>query len=380
MQLSAVLLRPRAALLAVAVLLAGCADMPTQTDPDVTAVDKRAPKPAPAPTPAPGTRAFFSGAFLGDANSTPERIGPAVAEFAQRSGKHPSLVKTFHNLNCDWSAGAWCGQVVRAVRTASSTNYLAIDLRWTGAPTTGLLDAINAGAADARLIKMARDLAAFGDPVLLEPAWEMNGNWQYAWQGVENGGNATAPARYVSAWRRIVDIFRREGAANVRFVFNPNVGNPVQYGAGTTHWNWYGNYYPGNAYVDYVGAHGFNAPRVWGGSWKGFGETFNGAGADYILSDLASRYPTKPIIVGEFGSDEGTADAKAQWISEAYRTMLNHPNVVGAVWFNMNKEADWRIESSPAAEAAFRAAMAEPRIRVSFDVAASTALSSLAAR
>ena len=54
--------------------------------------------------------------------------------------------------------------------------------------------------------------------------------------------------------------------------------------------------------------------------------------------------------------------------------------MVGAVWFNMNKEADWRIESSPAAEAAFRAAMAEPRIRTAFDVAASTALGSLAAR
>jgi phage/plasmid primase-like uncharacterized protein len=107
---------------------------------------------------------------------------------------------------------------------------------------------------------------------------------------------------------------------------------------------------------------------------------FDGARADHILSDLVSRYPGKPIIVGEFATDEGAGNAKAQWIGDAYRALLNHPNVVGAVWFNMNKEADWRIESSPAAEAAFRAAMAEPRIRVSFDVAASTALGSLAAR
>lgn len=380
MQFSAVLFRPRAAVLAVAVLLAGCADMPTHSDPAANPADKRAPRPAPAPTPTPTTRAFFSGVYLGDAASTPEGIGPGVRDFAARSGKQPSMVKTFHNLNCDFAATGWCGQVARAVRTASSTNYLAIDLRWTGAPTTGLLDAINAGAADARLVKMARDMAAFGDPVLLEPAWEMNGNWSFAWQGVENGADATAPARYVAAWRRMVNIFRREGASNVRFVFNPNVGNPVQYGGGTTHWNWYGNYYPGDAYVDYVGAHGFNAPRVWGGSWKGFSEMFNGASADYILSDLASRYPTKPIIVGEFASEEGAGDAKAQWITDAYKVMLSHPNVVGAVWFNMNKEADWRIQSSPAAEAAFRGAMAEPRIRVAFDLAASTALGSLAAR
>jgi hypothetical protein len=162
--------------------------------------------------------------------------------------------------------------------------------------------------------------------------------------------------------------------------FNPNVGNPVQAGAGTGHWNWYGNYYPGDAYVDYVGAHGFNAPRVWGGRWTGFDEMFDGARADHILSDLVTRYPGKPIIVGEFATDEGAANAKAQWIGDAYLALLNHPNVVGAVWFNMDKEADWRIESSPAAEAAFRAAMAEPRIRVSFDASASTAPGSLAAR
>lgn len=378
MPFSAVLRRPRAAVMVVAALLAACADMPTQaetppTDPGAT--------PAPATPPAQNSaRPFFSGAFLGDANSTPERISTAIAEFTARSGKHPSLVKTFHNLECDWSAGAWCGQLLRSVRAAGSTSFLAIDLRWTGAPEKGLLDAINGGAADARLTAMARGFAAFGDVVLLEPAWEMNGNWQYAWQGMENGANQNAPARYAVAWRRIVDIFRREGATNVRWVFNPNVGNPVQAGAGTSHWNWYGNYYPGDSYVDYVGAHGFNAPKVWGGSWTGFTEMFDGARADHILSDLVSRYPGKPIIVGEFATDEGAGTAKAQWIGDAYRALLNHPNVVGAVWFNMNKEADWRIESSPAAEAAFRAAMAEPRIRTAFAGAASTAPGSLAAR
>jgi hypothetical protein len=366
--------RNAAASLVMAALLAACGDMPTQasTLPEETPGATQPQPAAPAPaTPAPSARPFFNGAFLGDANSTPERIGPAIREFAQRSGKHPSMVKTFHNLECDWAAG-WCGQLLRSVRTAGSTNFLAIDLRWTGAPEKGLLDAINSGAADARFTAMARGFAAFGDVVLLEPAWEMNGNWAYAWQGIENGGDTNAPARYVRAWRRMVDIFRREGATNVRWVFNPNVGNPVAAGAGTGHWNWYGNYYPGDAYADYVGAHGFNAPKVWGGGWQSFGEMFDGARADHILSDLVQRFPGKPIIVGEFATDEGTGDAKARWITEAYAALLQHPNVVGAVWFNMNKEADWRIESSAAAEAAFRAAMAEPRIRTAFDASAAS--------
>lgn len=366
------LLRRPAAALALSALFAACADVPTQasTPPEETP-GATTPEPA-TPPPATSARPFFNGVFLGDANSTPERVGPAIREFAQRAGKHPSMVKTFHNLECDWSAAGWCGQLLRGVRTAGSANYLAIDLRWTGAPEKGLLDAINSGAADARFTAMARGFAAFGDVVLLEPAWEMNGNWAYAWQGIENGGDGNAPAKYVRAWRRMVDIFRREGATNVRWVFNPNVGNPVAAGAGTTHWNWYGNYYPGDTYADYVGAHGFNAPRVWGGSWQSFGEMFDGARADHILSDLVQRFPGKPIIVGEFATDEGTGDAKARWITDAYAALLRHPNVVGAVWFNMNKEADWRIESSPAAEAAFRAAMAEPRIRTAFDASAAT--------
>jgi hypothetical protein len=361
------------AALALSALFAACGDVPTQatTPPDETP-GSSTPEPTPTP-PAASARPFFSGAFLGDANSTPERIGPAIRAFAERSGKHPSMVKTFHDLDCDWSASAWCGQLLRNVRAAGSTSYLAIDTRWAGAPTKGLLDAIIAGAADAKLTAMARGFASFGDVVLLEPAWEMNGNWAYAWQGIENGGDGNAPAKYVRAWRRIVDIFRREGATNVRWVFNPNVGNPVAAGAGTGHWNWYGNYYPGDAYVDYVGAHGFNAPTVWGGSWQSFGEMFDGARADHILSDLANRYPGKPIIIGEFASDEGAGDAKARWITDAYRTLLNHPSVVGAVWFNMDKEADWRIESSTSSEAAFRAVMAEPRIRAAFDVTAVSA-------
>jgi endoglucanase len=370
--------RPLAAAFALATLLAACADVPTQASTPPETPGDTTPAPAPAPvTPAPSARPFFHGAFLGDENSTPERIGPAIRAFAQRSGKQPAMVKTFHNLDCDWSAG-WCGQLLRSVRAAGSTNYLAIDLRWSGAPEQGLLDAINSGAADARLTAMARGFAAFGDVVLLEPAWEMNGNWAYAWQGVANGGDVNAPAKYRRAWQRIVDIFRREGASNVRWVFNPNVGNPVAAGAGTSHWNWYGNYYPGNAYVDYVGAHGFNAPKVWGGPWQSFGEMFDGARADNILSDLVRRYPGKPIIVGEFATDEGSGDAKARWITDAYAALLSHPNVVGAVWFNMNKEADWRIESSAAAEAAFRAAMAEPRIRTAFDASVS-ALGQMAA-
>ncbi|HEX8395064.1 MAG TPA: glycosyl hydrolase [Longimicrobium sp.] len=355
--------RPFLGLLASAALFAACSDMPTQNDAVVDA--KKSPLPPP-PAPTTDTRPFYAGAYLGDAASTPENIGAGITAFAQRSGKRPSLVKTFHDLRCDWSSVGWCGRLARQVDAAGATNYLAVDLRWSGAPATGLLDAINAGQADATLTQMARDFRAFGRPVLLEPGWEMNGNWNYAWQGALNGGEAGGPARFVQAWRRMVDIFRREGATNIRWVWNPNVGNPVAYAAGTSHWNWYANYYPGATYVDYIGAHGFNAPRVWGGSWKSFGEMFDGTSAEHMLSDMAARFPGKPILVGEFATEEGTGTAKATWIKDAYAALKANPAVVGAVWFDANKEADWRIDSTTASLDAFRAAMSDARVQTAF--------------
>jgi len=345
--------------------LSACSDMATSpSDPSIEA--RKSPKPTPPADTATAPRAFYQGAYLGTANSTPERIAAAIREFGQLTGRQPSLVKTFHSLDCDFTAAGWCGQVLRQAATTGATNYVALDLKWTGAPATGLLDAINAGQADARITAVARGIGSVGSVVLLEPGWEMNGDWAFAWQGVANGG-AGGPAKYAAAWRRIVTLFRQAGAGNVRWVFNPNVGNAMTHTAsGAGHWNWYANYYPGDAFVDYVGAHGFNGPTVWNTAWQDFGTMTDGAAADRMLSDLAARYPAKPIIIGEFASQEGAAGAKAQWITDAYVKMRANPRVVGAVWFNANKEADWRVESSPASLQAFQAAMAQPGVQTAF--------------
>ncbi len=40
-----------------------------------------------------------------------------------------------------------------------------------------------------------------------------------------------------------------------------------------------------------------------------------------------------------------------------------NPDIRAFVWFNFNKETDWRIESSSAARTAFAAGVADPRYR-----------------
>lgn len=320
----------------------------------------------PTSTTAAFDRPFFAGVYLGEDGSRTERVDAALSGFSRMVGKQPALVKTFHDLNVDFSERAWAGQLLRRVDAAGSTNFIALDLRWRGAPHHGLLDAVNRGAADAHLVRLARGVAGVRGTVLVSPAWEMNGNWGFHWQPATNGGEAT-PEKYRRAFRRVVDIFRREGARNVKWVFSPNVGNSfTRRATGPGHWNWYGHYYPGDGYVDYLGPHGYNGPSVWGGAYQPFGTVFDGGDADHILSDLERRWPSKPIIIGEYASQESRGHDKGQWIADAFSVLRRHRNVVGAIWFNHRKEADWRIDSSRSALEAYRTAMQDPMVRSRF--------------
>lgn len=338
---------------------AACADLPTA--PGIV-------PPEPAEITMVASGPVFHGVFLGDGASHRDGIRASIQDFGARVGKAPALVKTFFRLGDDYGADGWVGQVLREVSKTGSTNLVALDLRWPGAPEAGLLPAIASGAADDRIRSAARGLADIGAPVLVELGWEMNGDWDYAWQGVANGGAEQGARAYVTAWRHIVDLFRAEGARNVRWVFSPVAGNPVAgRGVGPDHWNWYGHYYPGDEYVDYVGLHGFNGPSVWKTPFLTFADLFDAPATDRMLSDLQRRHPDKPILISEFACEESALGDKAAWVRDAYRTIAQHPGVVGAIWFDMKKEADWRIESSVSALEAYRSAVAAPSVKSRFD-------------
>lgn len=323
----------------------------------------------PGPVFAPGGRPFFSGVFLGDDASKAEVIEQSIREFTNMVGKRPALIKTFHAFNADFSANGWAGRLLRNVQRTGATNYIALAPAWTSeVPTDSVLAAIIGGSGDDELRRIAREVKAFGGLVLIEPGWEMNGRWGYRWQGVDNGLAATAPARYVDAWRRVVDIFVREGATNVRWVFNPNTGNPVLGGSpGPAHWNWWGHYYPGDDYVDYVGFHGFNGPSVWFHRWMPFADLFSGDQADYALPDLVRRHPNKPVLIGEFAAEKDPEHLRrGDWIRDAYRQLIDHPKIVGGIWFHMQKETDWRVNTLQQVLEAYQEVMRDPRVSDTF--------------
>ena len=198
--------------------------------------------------------------------------------------------------------------------------------------------AINNGSQDSVIRARALGLRRFGKPVFLRWAWEMNGNW-FAWDGVHNGSR---PANYVRAWRRVVTIFRSVGATNVAFVWSPNFESQPGL-SNLRSWNNWRRYYPGNAYVDWVGIDGYNF-GTWGW-WSAqylFGRIYN----DY------ARY--KPIMIAETSSTE-RGGIKASWISALGTWVGRHRRVKAVVWFDTRQSNDWRVDSSGRTFRAYRA-------------------------
>jgi hypothetical protein len=203
------------------------------------------------------------------------------------------------------------------------------------------------GAHDAYITRWAQQVKADGRTVYLRFAHEMNGNW-YPW-GV--GVNGNQPGEYAQVWRRIHDIFRNQGVKNVIWVWSPNIAmSDASQLAGL---------YPGDQYVDWVGVDGYNGgsdlPAM--GGWRSFETTMK------TTFQQVRTFTQKPLMIAETGSSEHGGD-KAAWITDMFAKMDEYETSYGLrgfVWFNHNKETDWRIQSSPGAQAAFRAGVSSPK-------------------
>ncbi len=301
-----------------------------------------------------------TGVFFGDHVRTPDEMRAAIEAYRERFGVLPGMVKTFHSLEHDFSASGEAGQLIRAIADYPGvTPLLSLEPTWYGSPDRGLLELLASGREDDRLRKFVEGIADVGNrPVLIELAAEMNARFGAPWQAEQNGG-VEGPAAYIRAWRHAVDIARDAGALGIRWVFAPSAGNPyTHHPTSASHWNWYGHWYPGDEYVDYLGLHAFNHATEQG-AWVPFVELVSGDAADHMLDDMARRFPDHQVIIGEFATSEhpGRRSAKARWITDAYDRMARCPAVAAAVWFDMDKEADWHLTSSGPATAAYHSAV-----------------------
>lgn len=190
------------------------------------------------------------------------------------------------------------------------------------------------GKYDRLIDRWAREIAGYRRPVMLRFAPEMNADW-LPWS---TGVNGNRPGDYVAAWRHIRERFRRARAANAIWVWNPIAAYD-----GSTRLP---ELFPGAREVDWLAVDGYNwgSTRDWG--WQSYADIL--APTIRAFRELA---PSRPVMIAETGS--APDPRKPAWVTDTLRSA--HADKVDAVvWFEFDKETDWRLAGDPASAGAAR--------------------------
>jgi hypothetical protein len=201
-------------------------------------------------------------------------------------------------------------------------------------------DSITGGKYDAYLQRFARESRQFAKPFLIRFAHEMN-LARYHWGGTPQEFGPESGARYQAMFRHVVSVFRAQKADNVRWVFCPNSDSiPAE------PWNQIASYYPGDEVVDVIGLDGYNwgttqtrAANGWDSEWRSFQAIFAAP-----LQELRRVSSGKPAGVFETASASQGGN-KETWVLEALDSAKSL-GLAALVWFEVNKEIDWRLETN----------------------------------
>ena len=246
-----------------------------------------------------------------------------------RIGRKPAVHLTYYDWSDDWTGSSSTTRADLADGRVPLVNW---------EPDNIDFDKIISGALDSTISKRADGAKALGKLFFLDFAAEMN-------EGEGWGGHR--PSKYIAAYRHIHDVFVARGATNVVWAWCPNVTDSE--GAPSMM-----SYYPGDQYVDWTGVDGYN----WGTSdpdftWQSFKDTFS---ATY--AKLAAK--GKPVIIAETASDE-VGGSKAAWIAGIVPALkTKFPLIKAVVWFDVDKERHWQINSSASSLTAYQRMAKDP--------------------
>ncbi|MCK5708558.1 MAG: hypothetical protein KAI43_12990 [Candidatus Aureabacteria bacterium] len=251
-----------------------------------------------------------------------------INKFDLKIGKKPGMIMFFMN----WEKPFPRKDMESIINYSAIPHIVWEPTAYKGGKENIYLKNIIEGEWDEYLKRWAKAAKEFNYPFILRLGHEMDGNW-YSWSGAKNNNE---PHQYVKMWRHVHDIFDEAGAKNVIWAWTPMNTNVIH-----EEWNEFYHYYPGDEYVDWVGMDGYN----WGNTqnwsrWSSFVDLFNSR-----YYEMVQRYPEKPMMIGEFATAT-KGGSKKKWIEETLSEIKNnYPAVKSFVWFNINKECDWRIHS-----------------------------------
>ncbi|WP_052002670.1 glycosyl hydrolase [Microvirga sp. BSC39] len=206
---------------------------------------------------------------------------------------------------------------------------------WTRAPnwkdgSETLLTDVIAGEFDREISAICHEIGASGAPVMVSWGHEMDETQgRFPWANKD-------PELFQKAYRHFVNQCRPH-APEARFGWTPK-------GEATL-----ASYYPGDAYVDFIGLTLFDleAWNIEQNDHRTFADKFG------ALHGQVVNYG-KPIVLVEFGVS-GTESYEETWLSCAQEKLRRFPQVEALVYFNdqetwhwpePHKQPDWRITDS----------------------------------
>ena len=205
-----------------------------------------------------------------------------------------------------------------------------------GGLSTPMFDILR-GEWDEYFVGLAKDIKAYGKPVLFRLNNEMNTDW------TSYCGMVTLldPDIFIATWRHLYRIFKDNGVDNCIWIFNPiAVSCPYS--------NWGENlpYYPGNEYVQALGLTNYEMGNSL--PMESFHSRYT-----LVWNTNKAIFGSIPWIISEFacGSGGGTtgepkrnAHQQAEWVRGMFNDFAAYDsnpylhNIKGAVWFSCN---DW---------------------------------------
>ncbi|HEY1789417.1 MAG TPA: Ig-like domain repeat protein, partial [Verrucomicrobiae bacterium] len=201
------------------------------------------------------------------------------------------------------------------------------------------------GSDDGVITNAARAIAGYQGPVLVRWFWEMNllnSRGLNALSYPTNGTNptasqvASAQANFVAAWQRIRRLFDACGAFNVVWLWNPGGGNdsaPGQSSGGYTD-----GFYPGDAYVDWVGVDAYNRQN------DSFADTYS-IDPGYNYAAMAAH--DKPLLIGETGAYYTNEAHQITFFDSAVGSLqTNFPVYLGLTYFDAAGNFDWSLTTA----------------------------------
>jgi hypothetical protein len=213
-----------------------------------------------------------------------------------------------------------------------------------GAKTDYNWQQISDGSLDATVIdpQAARIAAIKPTKIFLAFDSEMEG----AAHQVDGSG-----ADYVAAYRHIHDRMIADGATNIIWAWVP--------AGSSSNWGVLPSYYPGDAYVDWIGYDPYNFYSCGGKfpTWKDVSDTF-GPFYNWVdsggLSAVGPQAASKPKVLGEYGTEDDTADvthAEDWYTSVPTELQTSFPQIKALMQWDSVATCDTRIDAIPPIQA-----------------------------